>query len=85
MLINYQRLCAGRQNLQRLQELDHVVLKVCRQSIKRLALSQGLAVVRFYSFPGRRELPMMHKRTALIVKTPEFTGDEFAVPCKESG
>ena len=85
MLINYQRLRAGRQNLQRLQELDHVGLEVCRQSIKRLALSQGLAAVRFHSFPRRRELPMMHERTALIVKAPEFTGDELAVPCKESG
>lgn len=61
VFVSYQRFRARRQDLQRLQELDHVVLFVCRQSVERFALGKGLAVVCFHSFSGRRELPVMHE------------------------
>src|SRR6516165_1842982 len=39
----------------------------------------------FDRFSGGRELPVMHERPTLVIKAPQFAGDEFAVACKESG
>ncbi len=41
--------------------------------------------MRFDSFPGRGELPVMHECPALIVEAPKFPGNKFTISCKESG
>src|SRR5258708_3135728 len=81
--VNHQRLRAWRQYLQRLQKFNHSVLPARGQGVECPPLRQGLAVVRFNRFPGGRELPMMHKRTALVVEAPQLASDEFAVARKE--
>ncbi len=85
MLIDYQRFRAKRQNLQRLQEFNEVVLQVRWQGIERQTLGERFSVVRFDSFPGSGELPVMHKGPALVIEAPQLAGDEFAVSRKESG
>lgn len=41
-------------------------------------------MVRLDGFPGRGEFPVVHKGPALIVKTPQLTGDKLTVARKES-
>src|SRR5260370_37076187 len=47
-------------------------------------LGEGLAVVRFDSFPGGGELSVVHERPALVVEAPKLAGDKSAGPGKEA-
>src|SRR5260370_1243466 len=85
MYINYERLRARRQNLQRLQEFDQVVLRVCWQSVECQALGESLTVVGFDRFARRGEFSMVHECSTLVVKAPKLPGDEFAVSCEKCG
>src|SRR6266480_7781643 len=84
MLIDDQGFRARRQDLQRLQEFNEVVLLVGQQGIECQPLRKSLSVVSLDSFPGRGELPVMHERPTLVVEAPELARDKCASPSRET-
>ena len=76
---------AGREDLERFEELDKGVALIRRQSVEGLPLEKSFSVVTFHSFAGCGELAVMKESAALVVETPELTREKFAVSGKEGG
>ena len=59
-------------------------MHILREGIEGSTRWKSFSVVRLYSLSCGGKFPMVHERSALIVKAPEFTGNEFAMPSKKS-
>src|SRR5712691_9958017 len=73
-----------RQDLQRLQELDHGILVGWAQRLERATRLRRLAVVRQHRLAHGRVLTVMAEGM-LVGDAPELAGDEFTIAGEELG
>src|SRR5271166_1409205 len=84
MLVHYSAASAGRQDLERFEELDHGVLLPRRQGLKCQSCGCGFPIVSEVDrLTHRRELAGVPKRP-LVVETPKLTGEETLVTGEET-
>jgi hypothetical protein len=72
----------GINDLQRLEELDDLVLLACVQVLERGPRIHRLAVVRERRIPERRELAVVKIRP-FVRSTPELLGQELGIAAEE--
>src|SRR5215470_286927 len=83
VFVHYSAWSAGRQNLERLEELDHVVSLCGCERLERDSRRRGLAVVTKVDLFAHRREPASMPKGPLVVEAPEFSSDELSISCKE--